>query len=272
MDERILRSNFYKKIAIHSNESRVGINCEDGFEFLYEMKDVAVQPLIDYHDINDDLLEVNGIKHESCGKKIIELHLSIKNSYFTLKEDFSNIIEISDKFNLLLEELSKSFEWQQLFFGINFKLNCIKLSEYKSQKIVTVYVKRFFEDFYNLEKYDLIVTEKTTKGSNNKIMFDGEILETDKHVIRFVNKPKFDKFTVNLDNRINELIFSIPSDQFMPEMMSHHVPENNKYNIYFDPSRVESFIYLNLLEDISWVDEGYNNYSETDILAKTYNF
>ena len=272
MNKRFFKSSFYKKIFIKSSEDHIGINCRSKSDFLYDMKYASVRPLIYQHDIKNEFINVTGIRHESPDEKFMDLNCSIESSYFTLKEDFSNIIEISDKFDMLLEELSKFSEWQYLFFGVSSKLNYIKFGVVDSQKVVRVHVRKDFEDFDNLQKYDFTVTEKTTQGSDNKITFDGELLETDGYIVRFTEKPKFGKFIVNLDSRINRLILSAPQEHREIEFMSFYKEENNKYDIYFDPYRIESFLHLNLLENISWADSGFNSYTVEDIVAKKYDF
>ena len=272
MNKRFFKSSFYKKIEVRSKESHIGINCRSKPDFLYDMKYASVRMLINWSDIKNEFINVTGIRHESPNEKFMDLNCSIKSSYFSLKEDFSNIVEISDKFDTLLEELFKSSEWQYLFFEISSKLNYIKFSVVDSQKVVRVYVRKDFENFDNLQKYDFTITEKTTRSSDNKITFDGELLETDGYIVRFTEKPEFGKFIVNLDSRINRLIFSAPQEHYETEFMSLYKKEECKYDIYFEPSRVESFLYLNLLENISWVDSGFNSYTIEDIVAKKYDF
>jgi len=272
MIEKVFKSGFYEKIMIKSNESCVGINCESKPKFLYDMKNIGVRPLIYDYDIKNSFINVTCMKHENIDGKFINLDLCVKNSYFTLRQDFSNIIEILSKFDKLLETMSKSFEWWCLSVEIGCKLNYIRFTEFNSEKFIYVHLRRDFEDFNVLEKYDFIVTEKTSQDSDNKITYNGELLETDKYIVEFVNRPIFNKFTINLDDRINNLIFSTPYDYYKSEFTSRYDTEKNKYNIHFRPSGIESFLYLKLLKNVNWVDEGFNNYSETDVLAKTYNF
>ena len=265
------KSLLYKKIILQSPESRIRINCRSKPEFLYDMKDVVVCSLTDDYNINNNFIDVVEMKHCNNGEKLINLESGSVNSYFTLKPDFSNIFEISDKFNALVESLSKSFEWKQLYLETDCVLNYIKYYERDSSKFVGVYVNGNFKDFDDLEKYDFIVTEKINPSSSGKIMFDGEFLEMDNYIIKFIKKPTFDKFIVDLDNRINDIIFEIPYEHYILKLITHYMQKNCKYNIYFRPSKIEHFLYLKLLNDINWLGNRNDIYTEADILTKMYN-
>jgi len=167
--------------------------------------------------------------------------------------------------------MSKFFEWKHLFFEIDYTLNYIKYDERNFPKLVYIYVRSDFEDFDILEKYDFIISEKTSRRSNNKITFDGETLESDKYIIRFINKPRFNKFTVDLDVKINSISFEIPRSYHTSELISRYIPKSRKYNIQFRPANIEFFLYLKALNNVGWFDKGVNIYTETDLLTKMYN-
>jgi len=264
------KSLFYRKIMVKSDKSCIRINCRSRPEFLYDMKNVGIYSSINDHNINKDFINVVNIRHWSDNEKHIVLGLGDKNSYFALKQDFSNIVEISNKFDALVESLSKSFEWNQLFLDIGYILNHIKCYERDSSKCIYIYVRSDFRDFDVIEKYDFIVTEKTSPDSNGMVTFNGESLETDKYIVKFISKPKLAKFDVYLDNKIKNLIFKVPCDYYDPKLISYRIPKNKEYDIYFEPKKIEHFIYLKLLNNISWLSN-YNNYTEADLLARMYN-
>jgi len=235
------------------------------------MKDVNVLlPTSDY-DANSNFIGVASMKFWNNRKKIMNLKCSNKNSYFNLRSDFSNVLELLGKFSTLINSMSKSFEWKHLFFETNCVLNYVEYYKRSSPKFVYVYARDDFENFDVLEKYDFIIIEKTKPSSNNRITFDGELLETDEYIIKFISRPKFSKFDVNLDNKINNITFEVPYDFYTSKLISRYIHGNSKYDIYFKPTNIEFFLYLKALNDISWFDKGISSYTETDLLTKMYN-
>jgi len=271
MIERVFRSNFYKKIAAQFHESQIKINCENEPEITYDLKDIIVESLTNDYNIDNKLINVVGMKFWNINERIIDLECGNVNSYFSLKQDFSNIFEILDKFNTLIKLLPRSFEWSTLIFKVDRMLNYIEYCELNSVKYAYVHTRNDFKDFNTLEKYDFIIMKKATQGSSGKIVFDGESLETDSYIIEFIKEPTFDKFIINLDNKIDNVIFGISYDLYPIELISHYMPRSGKYIIYFGPSKVEHFSFLRLLSDASWLNIYDKNYTETELLIKMYN-
>jgi len=239
---------------------------------LYEIEDVKIYTSLDVYDIDNDFIYVDTMKHNNNEGKSIKIRSGNRNSYFTLAPDFSNVLEIISKFSTLIELLSKSFEWKYLTLEPTCVLNYIKCYEYDSSKHVDVYVNKNFKDFDNLENYDFILTEKTNSDSSGQIIFDGEILETNNYIVKFIKRPTFDKFVVDVDNRVNDLRFMIPYGYYAPDIISRYILDNRKYDIRFKITKMAHFLYLKLLNDVSWLDDCDEGYTENDILMKMYGF
>ena len=270
MLSKSFKSRFYKKIMVQTPVNCIKINCRNKPDFQYYLKDTIVNSLTDHYDIEDYFINVASMSHCNNNEKFIDIKCGNESPCFTLKQDFSNILEILNRFNVLVESLYKSFEWKYLQFEIDYRLNHIRCCEHDSSKYVYAYVRSDFVDFDILEKYDFIVIDKPNPSSNNKITFDGRTLEMDKYIIKFINKPGFDKFTINLDSKISNITFDVPYGYYMTEPISHQEPKNNKYDIYFTPNKIEHFSFLRLLNDVSWFKDGFNTYAENDILSRVY--
>ena len=266
------KSNLYKKILIKSSGNCIRINCENEPEFLYEMKDVVVYSKIEYYDIKNSFIDIVSMSHHSNGVKFINIGCSDTSSCFTLRQDFSNILDILDRFNLLIKLLSKSFRWKHLFLEIDSVLNHVKYCRRDSLENIFLHIRRDFDDFNDLQKYDFVITEKVTQNLNGKIKFDGELLETDKYIIRFTCKPTFDKFVINLDSRISSVFFEVPGGYHEPELIQCFKCADYRYDISFKPIEIKQFYYLKLLNNVSWINSGVDKYTESDILTKVYRF
>ena len=216
-------------------------------------------------------VNIISIRHGNGEKNIISTELSRESSAFTLGPDFVNLSEISNKFDMLVETLARVYEWKYLFLETGSTLNYIKHCERDSLRYVYVYVRSDFEDFDILEKYDFIITEKVIQGSSGKIVFDGETLLMGKYTVRFISKPMFNKFEIDLDGMINDIDFEVPYKYQTAEVISHRIRGNRKYNVYFRPSKIRHFLFLKLLSNISWLDGGAGDYIEEDILTRIYN-
>jgi len=266
------KSNLYKKILIKTPRSSIKINCENNYDFLYEMKDVDVYSKIEYYDIKNSFIDIVGMRHQSDGVKFINIGCSDTSSCFTLKQDFSNILDILDRFNLLIKLLSESYRWKYLFLEVDSVLNYVKYCWSDSSEFIYIHTRKDFENFDNLQKYDFVITEKVAQNLSGKIKFDGELLETDRYNIRFMRRPAFDKFVINLDSRINSVLFEVPCVCHKSELISYFTHTDCRYDISFRPAKIEQFYYLKLLNNISWINKSINDYSESDILTKVYRF
>jgi len=273
MSEKRFKASIYKKIMVKSSGYCVKINCIDRPKFLYEIKDAKVLTSSGVYNIGNDFIYVDTMEHNNNEGKLIRIESGDRNSYFTLAPDFSNILEITGKFSTLIELMSRSFEWKHLILEPTCALNYIKCYERDLSKLVDVYVNKNFKDFDNLENYDFILTEKTNSDSSGQIIFDGEILETNNYIVKFIRRPTFDKFTVNLDSKINNVTFGVPYGYYYtPDIISRYILDNRKYDIHFKIIKMEHFLYLKLLNDVSWLDDCDEGYTENDILMKVYGF
>jgi len=272
MFKRNIKSSFYKKIFVQSPTNYIKINCKSKFEFKYDVKDVNIFSLMDKHDIENDFINVISMECKDHGKKFIHLKQSDKSSYYTMKSDFSNILEISDKFNVLVESLLKSFELQLLSVNIKEGLNYIIRSKDGSKNYISSYVDNNFKDFDVPEKYDLEVVSGTYPKFNNKIVFDGKFLKTRNYIVKFMKKPDIDKFEIEIDRKIDDVQLIYSYDMNGKIFMSNYKYQNGKYDIFFNPKKLDHFLYLKILNDSSWCKNGSNvYYSEDEVLSGLYN-
>jgi len=271
MFRKNIKSHFYRKIFVGTPPDYIRMNCKNDFEFRYSMKDIGICSMVDKYDIGNSFIDVMGIKYENHNKKFIRLKQSDKSSYYTMKSDFSNILEISDKFNALVKLLSESFDLQSLYVSIENGLNYIIRTKDESKDCIFLYVNNNFKNFNILEEYDLEVVSGIYPEFDNKIVFDGEFIKTRNYIIRLMKKVNIDEFEIEIDKKINDVRLEYSYDMNGKIFITKYKQQVDKYDILFNPKKLEHFLYLKILNNSSWCKNGSDvYYSEDEVLSRLY--
>ena len=263
------RSYSTLKVEVQQHKSQIKISGENEPGIMLEY--TFVNSSLSDQGADTEFINIVGIEYRSNGKRLIKLECSNESTCFTLEQDLSNIVEIIGRFDKLAEVLFEIYKWEYLFLDTDCIFNLVKYYESNSERFVRLNIKSDFEDFNTLEKYDFIIEEKPDIALDGKITFDGETLLMGKYTVRFISKPTFGRFAIDLDDRINSISFEVPQGFYITEFMSYYKRENDKYDIYVRPTRVEQISYLRLLNNVGWFDNNVSNYTEQDVLTKVYN-
>ena len=267
------KANKYQKIQIDTGMyNSIYINCRTRPSFVYDLRDVKICTDFVRYNIEDRFMKVHSIicYSEEVESPGIELRASKINSYFTLKEDFSNINEIINKFDSLIETSYKTHEWHSLSLYTNKLFNCIAYSDNGLTKNMWISIRNNFDNFNIIDEYDFIITEGEYPEFNNKIILSGGYLKTKSFIAKLNKKLSINELTVDIGDEINniKLVDSEIFDDTILEVC--YLVEKQKYNINFMPRNINQFSYLKLLNNNSIFKKSYARYTENDIIAKMY--
>ena len=273
MLKRYHKANKYQKIQINFGlHSSIYINCRTRPTFVYDLKDVKICTDFVRYNIEDRFIKVDSIVCYSGDIKstLIELRTSKTNSYFTLKQDFSNINEIINKFNSLVRTSYETYEWQKLSIYTNKLFNYVIYFNDGSAKSMRLFIRNDFENFNIIDEYDFIITEDKYPEFNNKIILSGGYLKTKSFIAKFNKKFPTNEFTVDIGDEINNIKLINPETFNNTILEICYLTDKQKYNINFRPKNINHFLYLKLLGNSNIFEKSYARYTENDIITKMY--
>jgi len=267
------KADKYRKIRINSFDKIININCRTKPKFLHDLKNFKIHTEYIERNIMNNFINICSLRYFKNKTKSTEIDIVDRGfeTCFTLKPDFSNFLDIVNRFRKFIDTNFNHLKWYYTSIENEYKTNCIirYLNEFSNK--IDVCIRDDFEEFDNYGKYNYEIISGYFPEFNNKVIFDGKLLRTVNFIIKFIKKPPFDKFIVNLDKRIYKLGFiTAHSNSEGCVLSSFYDKHKNFYSIYIALDKVENFLYFKILNNIDWLSKEITYYQENDILNKIY--
>ena len=274
MTTKFFEFNKYPKMQINSPDKKININCMENPALVFNSKsEIDIEHLNDYY--KDSFIRIaymcypgkNGVPSVKLGNDYNN------NSYFVIKPDFSNFNDIVNKFHKFINTDLNCFKFDYVNIRTHSAVNCIFWDLTVHSSTISLYVKEDFENFDNFHEYDYEFISWHFKEFSGKVIFDGESLNTPYFIVKFIKKPPFDKFEVNLDKRIRSLDFDIGHSEGEDYVISAFYNDfDDFYSIHITLDNINNFLYFKLLNDISWITKETLYYRKSDVASMLYDF
>ena len=273
MTTKFFKFKKYQKLQINSPGKKIYINCRKRPALVFNLKnDIDIEYLNNFY--KNDFIK---IAYMSCSSKnsppSVRLKNDSNNSYFAIKSDFSNFANIVDKFHKFVNTNLGCFKFNYVNIETSSKINCIVWDLTTRSSTIDLHVRDDFEKFDNFYEYNYEIISGHFKEFSGKVIFDGESLKTQNFIVKFIKKPPFDKFEVNLDKRISGLGFDICHKEGEDYVISaNYNVFHDFYGIRITLDNINNFLYFKLLNDISWITKEITYYRKSDVVSKMYDF
>jgi len=263
-----IKSNKYEKVSVNST---MYINCRSRPIYSYNLKGIELWYNKKY-DIGDDNLCITKFSTGAHPGDTRRLDIDHENKGIVLLPDFSNIYYVYERIEMFLMNIFVTLKIRYGEFNPCSMFNYWSLSEankYDSGGI-SVYVKSDFEDIENLDMYDFEY-KRNDQGDERRIIFDGDTFKSNNFLLRFIRKPKIKTFDIELDSRINYVLYEFYYSSNSEIFFFLKNEEKGNYNLHFAPKTLEDFNFLRLLSNIDWKSDREICYKREDIIQLIYN-